>query len=59
VEGSHTAGFGMVLIMLSEEEEKATDPTLLAGPDCIIKSLSDLLDIFPALETAAEAAPLA
>ncbi len=54
VEGSHKAGFGMVLIMLSPDEVKATDPELLAGPDAIIQSLSDLLDIFPALETAPE-----
>jgi len=54
VEGSHKAGFGMIIIMLSPDEMKETDPELLSKPDRIIQTLSGLLGIFPALETAPE-----
>jgi HAD superfamily hydrolase (TIGR01549 family) len=46
VEGTRNAGFGMVVILPSGEDSDKT-PTAEQIPDIFIKSLSELLDIFP------------
>ncbi len=47
VEGSKRAGFGMIIIMGTPEELAKKDMSGEYQPDMIIRTLSDLLDIFP------------
>jgi putative hydrolase of the HAD superfamily len=52
VVGSRQAGFGMVIIMIEPADPKKRDLTGENRPDLIIHSLSELLGIFPARQTA-------
>ena len=47
VPGSRKAGFGLMILMLTPEEEKTKDLTGESRPDMVIHTLSELLDIFP------------
>ncbi len=47
VPGSRRAGFGMMILMLTPEEEQTKDLTGESRPDRVIHTLSELLDIFP------------
>ncbi len=48
VAGGRRAGFGMIIILLPpEDEEKKKDVSGDCRPDAVIRSLSDLLDLFP------------
>jgi HAD superfamily hydrolase (TIGR01662 family) len=47
VEGTQKAGFGMSIILLEPETMKKEPPTGDQKPDHIIKTCSDLLNIFP------------
>ena len=51
VEGTRQAGFGMVVIMMSREELAEATITDENRPDVIIHEFTELLDLFPALET--------
>jgi HAD superfamily hydrolase (TIGR01509 family) len=52
VSGSRRAGFGMVIIMIDPADPKERDLTGENKPDLVIHSLSELLGIFPARQTA-------
>lgn len=52
VEGARKAGYGMMIVLHEPATLKKEPPTSEYQPDYTIKRLSELLDIFPALETA-------
>jgi len=52
VEGAHKAGYGMMILLHEPATLKKEPPTDAYKPDVTIQTLSELLDIFPALETA-------
>ncbi len=52
VPGSRRAGFGMVILMLEPAELETKDLTGENKPDMVIHKLSQLLDIFPARNSA-------
>lgn len=47
VPGSRRAGFGMMILMLTPEEEETKDLTGECQPDKVIHTLSELLEMFP------------
>jgi putative hydrolase of the HAD superfamily len=47
VVGTRKAGFGMVIILMDPDKQISEPPTEENCPDYIIRSCSDLLDIFP------------
>ncbi len=48
VVGTRTAGFGMVVILMSREELEKDPPSGESAPDVIIHEFKQLLDLFPA-----------
>jgi len=52
IEGTRLAGYGMMIIFKEPATLKKEPPTADHQPDLMIDNMSDLLEIFPALETA-------